>query len=135
MFQPLCAKCEKGWVFAQTKAQSNIYTRLCSDVKKYVSPQLTQRLVSLPSSVYTSSRSMGQNPKKGGKWSKGSRQGDPNGSCVFSTLPLNAVRRKFSWGGFSQWHMVVICIGCEHFVTSQFDVIFTFPNQRFGEVC
>ena len=35
---------------------------------------------------------------------------------------------------FIQWHMVVICIWCAHFVTSQFDVIFMFPNQRFGEV-
>jgi len=30
---------------------------------------------------------------------------------------------------------VVICIWCALFVTSQFDVIFMFPNQRFGEVC
>jgi len=37
--------------------------------------------------------------------------------------------------GFIQWHMVVICIWGELFVTSQFDVIFMFPNQRFGEVC
>jgi len=32
---------------------------------------------------------MGRNPKKGGEGSKnGSRGGDPNRSCVFSTLPL-----------------------------------------------
>jgi len=31
--------------------------------------------------------------------------------------------------------MVVICIWCSLFVTSQFDVISMFPNQRFGEVC
>jgi len=31
--------------------------------------------------------------------------------------------------------MVVICIWCVLFVTSQFDVIFMFTNQRFGEVC
>jgi len=30
--------------------------------------------------------------------------------------------------------MVVICVWCALFVTSQFDVIFMFPNQRFGEV-
>jgi len=30
--------------------------------------------------------------------------------------------------------MVVICIWCALLVTSQFDVIFIFPNQRFGEV-
>ena len=42
--------------------------------------------------------------------------------------------QKISWGGFIQWNMVVICL-CAVFVTSQFDVIFMFPNQRFGEVC
>jgi len=30
---------------------------------------------------------------------------------------------------------MVICIWCALFVTSQFDVIFMFLNQRFGEVC
>jgi len=38
-------------------------------------------------------------------------------------------------GSFIQWHMVVICNWCALFVTSQFDVIFMFPNQRFGEIC
>jgi len=52
-----------------------------------------------------------------------------------TTVPKSGVRRKFSWGSFYQWHMVVICIFCSLFVTSQFDVIFIFPNQRFGEVC
>jgi len=42
---------------------------------------------------------------------------------------------NFHWGGFIQWHMVVICVCCELFVTSQFDVIFMFPNQPFGKVC
>jgi len=27
---------------------------------------------------------------------------------------------------FTQWHMVVICIWCAPFVTSQFDVMFMF---------
>jgi len=31
--------------------------------------------------------------------------------------------------------MVVIVTGYTLFVTSQYDVIFTFANQRFGEVC
>jgi len=44
-------------------------------------------------------------------------------------------RRKFWWGAFIQWLMVVICLWCAVFVTSQSDVIFMFPNQRFGEVC
>jgi len=38
-------------------------------------------------------------------------------------------------GGFIQCHMVVICLWCAVSVTSHFDVIFMFPNQRFGEVC
>ena len=37
-------------------------------------------------------------------------------------------------GVIMQWRMVVISIWCTLFVTSQFDVIFIFPNQRFGEV-
>ena len=47
----------------------------------------------------------------------------------------SGVRRKFSWGGLVQGHMVVICIWCALFVTSQFDVMSMFPNQRSGEVC
>jgi len=47
----------------------------------------------------------------------------------------SGVRRKFSMGGFIQWHLVAIRLWCPLFVTSQFDVIFMFPNQRFGEVC
>jgi len=31
--------------------------------------------------------------------------------------------------------MVVIFTSCTIFVTLQYDVIFTFANQRFGEVC
>jgi len=38
-------------------------------------------------------------------------------------------------GGFIQWLMVVICIWCALFVTSQFEVIFIFLNQRLGQVC
>jgi len=33
-------------------------------------------------------------------------------------------KQKILMGGFIQWHMVVICIWCALFVTSQFDVIF-----------
>jgi len=41
-----------------------------------------------------------------------------------------ALRRNFSWGeGVIQWHMVVICIWCALFVTSQFDVMFMFTNN------
>jgi len=36
-------------------------------------------------------------------------------------------------GAFIQWHMVAVCIWCALFVTSQFDVIFMFPNQRFAK--
>jgi len=50
-------------------------------------------------------------------------------------IVISGVRGKISWGYFIQWHMVVICIWCALFVTSQFNVILMFPNQRFGEVC
>ena len=53
----------------------------------------------------------------------------------FCTSSSSGVRRKISWGGFIQWHRTVICIQCAVFVTSQFDVIVLFQNQRFGEVC
>jgi len=54
---------------------------------------------------------------------------------VASGRLASGIRRKFSWGGFIQWHRVVICIWCALIVTSQLDVIVQFPNQRFGEVC
>jgi len=41
----------------------------------------------------------------------------------------------FNGWDFIQWYMVVVCIWCALFVTSQFDFIFMFRNQRFGEVC
>jgi len=43
--------------------------------------------------------------------------------------------QKVFVGVFIQWLMVVICIWCALFVTSQFEVTFIFSNQRFGEVC
>jgi len=43
--------------------------------------------------------------------------------------------QKIFMGRFIQWHVVVISISCALFVTSQLDVIFMFPNQRFGDVC
>jgi len=43
--------------------------------------------------------------------------------------------QKIFMGGLVQGHMVVIYFWCALFVTSQFDVISMFPNQRFGEVC
>jgi len=42
--------------------------------------------------------------------------------------------QKIFMGGFIQWHRVVICVCCALFVTSQFDVIVLFANQRFSEV-
>jgi len=41
--------------------------------------------------------------------------------------------QKIFMGGFIQWHMVVLCIWCALFVTSQFDVIFMFSHQRFAK--
>jgi len=50
-------------------------------------------------------------------------------------LTVSGVRRKFSWGEFIQWRKVVTCVRCTLLVRSQFDVIFMFPKQRFGDVC
>jgi len=44
-------------------------------------------------------------------------------------------QKIFMGGGLVQSHKVVICIWCALVVTSEFDVISMFPNQRFGEVC
>jgi len=46
-----------------------------------------------------------------------------------------AYAENFYGEGLIQWHMVVIFIWYAVFVTSQFDVIFMFRDQRFGEVC
>jgi len=51
--------------------------------------------------------------------------------CTVSTV---AYAENFHGGVLVQGRMVVICIWCSLFVTSQFDVISMFPNQRFGEV-
>jgi len=42
---------------------------------------------------------------------------------------------KFRGGSFIQWYMVAMPVSCPLFVTSKVDVIFMFPNQRFGEAC
>jgi len=52
-----------------------------------------------------------------------------------TTVDAVAYAKNSNGGCFYQWPMVVICILCSLFVTSQFDVIFMFPTQRFGEVC
>jgi len=46
----------------------------------------------------------------------------PGGRCQQRT-------QKIFMGGFIQWHMVVICVWCALFVTSQFDVIFMFSSE------
>jgi len=49
-------------------------------------------------------------------------------TITIDTSP-SGVRGKFSRGGFILWQMVVICIWCALFVTSQFDVIFMFSSE------
>ena len=61
--------------------------------------------------------------------------GPPQKTLRLTRCPKQWRTQKIFMGGFVQCHMVVICIWCALFVTSQFDVIFMFPNQRFGEVC
>jgi len=52
------------------------------------------------------------------------RSGDARGDClIVCTLPNYCIE---------QWRIVAIAIGYTLFVTSQYDVIFTFANQRFG---
>jgi len=69
-------------------------------------------------------------PKKLNTWLRACSSGAQE-----RTSSLSGVRRKFSWGGLVQGHMVVICILCALFLTSQFDVISMFPNQRLNDVC
>ena len=65
-------------------------------------------------------------------WKRNSRSGvqrsdDARGDCLIGwPLPNSSIQ---------QWRMVVIVTRFTMFVTSQYDVIFTFVNQRFGEVC
>jgi len=54
--------------------------------------------------------------------------------CNYYYECIVAYAEKFH-GDFINRHVVAICIWCALFVTSQFHVIFMFPNQRFGEVC
>jgi len=56
---------------------------------------------------------------------------DKAGTLLF----CNQWRTHKFFTGFIQWYVVVICIWCALFVMSQFDVIFMFPNQRFGQLC
>jgi len=52
----------------------------------------------------------------------------------FPVLLLSPCLPNFHWVGLIQGHVVVICVWCALFVTSQFDVFSMFRNQRFGEV-
>jgi len=60
--------------------------------------------------------------------SSGVQRSDVAGATDWLDAPL-------SNSSIEQWRMVVIVTECTLFLTSQYDVIFTFPNQRFGEVC
>ena len=55
-------------------------------------------------------------------------------TCERKVRTSVAYAENFHWAGLVQGHMVVNCVWCSLFVTSQFDVICMFPNQRFGEV-
>jgi len=54
------------------------------------------------------------------------RSGDARGDSLIGCPLLNS--------RIEQWRMVVIVTGYTLLVTSQYDFIFTFANQRFGEV-
>jgi len=51
------------------------------------------------------------------------------------TFPAVAYAEIFRGGFVQEGRMVVICIWCALFVTSQFGVIVIFPNQRFCGFC
>jgi len=53
--------------------------------------------------------------------------GDTRGVCLIVWPPPNS--------SIEQWRMLVINCGYTMLVTSKYDVVFTFANQRFGEVC
>jgi len=54
------------------------------------------------------------------------RSGDARGDCLIGCpLPNSSVE---------QWRIAVIVTGYTLFVTSQYDIVFTCANQRFGEV-
>jgi len=56
--------------------------------------------------------------------------------CFGSSVSQQWCAQKILMGRvFIQWHMAVISIWRAPFVTSQFDVVFIFTNQRFDEVC
>jgi len=52
-----------------------------------------------------------------------------NHMTLCGCVRYSGVRRKFSWGSLVQGHMVVICIWCALFVTSQFDAIPCFQTN------
>ena len=55
------------------------------------------------------------------------RSGDARGDfLIVCPLPKSSIE---------QWRMAVIATVYKLFVTSQYDVIFTFANQSFGKVC
>ena len=56
--------------------------------------------------------------------------GSPHVNFEFCLNRFKAVAYAENFhGGFIQWHMMVICIWCVLFVTSQFDVIFMFSSE------
>jgi len=55
------------------------------------------------------------------------RSGDAPGDCLIGCPMPNA--------SIEQWHIVVIVTRYTLFVASQYDVISTFADQRFDEVC
>jgi len=48
---------------------------------------------------------------------------------------VSGYAESFHERGFIQWHMMIICMWCALFITSQFDVIFMLPNQPFRQIC
>jgi len=62
------------------------------------------------------------------------REKKATGPSPAGSMSPVAYAENFHGGVLVQGHVVVICIWCSLFVTSQFDAISMFPNQRFGEL-
>jgi len=83
MFDPLHTTCDKGWVFAKNEGTMDYHHASALKLKNTYR-QHKRSLVYLAQwfSKY------GSKPKGWRMVKKGLRRGDPNRSCVFSTLPL-----------------------------------------------
>ena len=85
MFDPLCTKCERGRVFVKTKTIDYHHDSALKLVKRFATVNTMVGQFIQPSMV---PKVCVQTHTKVANGQKGPRRGDPNWSCVFSTLPV-----------------------------------------------